>query len=72
MTGIVTSNKMIKAIGVTVYTTKRHSKYRKTYKVRKKYLVACNDASKFVINQEVEIVSCSPVSKKIRFKVVEK
>ncbi len=71
MIGLIISNKMQKAVSVMVYTTKRHPKYKKTYKVRKKYLASCTDSSKFVVNQQVEIVSCRPVSKLIHFKVLE-
>jgi ribosomal protein S17 len=62
---------MTKAISVVVYKTKRHPKYKKTYKVRNKYLVACNDSNNFVINQTVEFVETRPISKRIKFKVIE-
>ena len=71
MTGIVKSNKMTKAIVVEVVSQKMHSKYKKAYKVKKSFAAACADSSKFKIGQEVEIVSVAPVSKTIRFKVVE-
>jgi small subunit ribosomal protein S17 len=71
MTGIVTSNKMQKALVVTVYTTKLHKKYKKSYKTKKKYHVACFDSSKFKIGDSVEIVACRPISKTISFKVIE-
>lgn len=72
MIGTISSNKMDKALGVTVYTVKKHAKYKKSYKVRKSYLVACDDSSKYVINQEIEFVETRPISKRIKFKVVEK
>lgn len=71
MTGIVKSNKMTKAVVVEVVGQKVHSKYKKAYKTKKNYAAACSDSSKFKIGQEVEIVSTKPVSKTIRFKVVE-
>jgi len=71
MNGIITSNKMQKALVVTVFTIKTHEKYKKKFKTKKKYHVACLDSSKFEIGQEVEIVSCRPVSKTISFKVKE-
>ena len=71
MTGIVVTNKMTKALTVMVFRTQTHAKYGKKFKIRKKYSVACLDSSSFKIGQEVEIISCAPVSKTISFKVVE-
>ncbi len=71
MTGIVVSNKMEKALVVSVSSTKMHPKYHKGYKVKKRYTVSCEDSSNFVIGQTVDIESCRPVSKTIKFKVVE-
>lgn len=71
MTGIVKSAKMEKALVVEVSVSKTHPKYKKTYKAIKRYHVACSDSSKFEVGQSVEIVSCRPVSKTIKFKVVE-
>jgi len=71
MTGVVVSNKMTKALVVAVDAVGLHSKYKKRYKARKKYSVACSDASKFHVGQTVEVVECKPISKTISFKVVE-
>ena len=71
MTGTVTSNKMHKALIVTVFSVQLHSKYHKRFKTKKKYAVACNDSSKYAIGDSVQIESCKPISKTIRFKVVE-
>ncbi len=71
MTGIISSNKMMKALVVTVFTTKLHPKYNKRYKSKKRYTVACSDSSKFKIGDTVEIQSTRPISKTISFKVVE-
>jgi ribosomal protein S17 len=67
MTGIVTSNKMTKALVVTVFSEKRHPVYKKSTKTKKKYVVACDDSSKFQINQKVNIKSSAPISKTIRW-----
>ena len=72
MVGKVVSNKMNKALVVSVDTFKTHRKYKKRYKTRKRYSVQCSDATQFQVGQSVEIESCVPVSKTIRFKVVEK
>ncbi len=71
MTGVVNSNKMTKALVVTVFSVQLHPKYNKRFKTKKKYHVACSDSSKFEIGQKVEIASCKPVSKTISWKVVE-
>lgn len=71
MTGFVKSNKMTKAMIVEVQTIKMSRKYQKRFKRRKRYAVACSDSGKFKVGQTVTIVPCAPVSKTIRFKVVE-
>jgi ribosomal protein S17 len=67
----VVSNKQEKALVVVVYSTKIDPKYKKRYKSKKKYNVSCSDSKKFETGQEVEIISCRPISKTIRFKVLE-
>jgi ribosomal protein S17 len=71
MTGKITSNKMTKALVVTVFDTKVHAKYNKRYKSKKKYTVACLDSTKYSIGDTVEIISSRPLSKTITHKVVE-
>jgi small subunit ribosomal protein S17 len=71
MTGIVTSNKMTNALVVTVYSVKIHPKYKKRFKTKKKYYAACADSSAFEVGQTVEIAETSPVSKLIKWKIVD-
>ena len=71
MTGIVTSNKMEKALVLTVYSVKIHAKYKKGFKTKKKYYAQCSDSSKFAIGQKVSISEIAPVSKLIRWKIEE-
>ena len=71
MTGKVVSNKMTKALVVSIDSVKVHPMYKKRFKTAKKYTVACSDAANFPVGTEVTIVECSPVSKTIKFKVVE-
>jgi ribosomal protein S17 len=71
MTGTIKSNKMTKAVVVQVDDIKVHSKYQKRYKSKKSYPAACSDSTKFKVGQSVEITPCRPVSKTIKFKVVE-
>lgn len=71
MTGIITSNKMQKCVVVLVSSTARHTKYGKSFKVRKKYKASCSDSLSFPIGSTVKITSTRPKSKHIRWKVVE-
>lgn len=71
MTGIVTSNKMTKALVVTVYSVKIHPKYQKRFKTKKKYYAACEDSTKYDVGQTVQIVETSPVSKLIKWKIID-
>jgi len=70
ITGIVTSNKMVKTIVVTVTTYKKHPKYMKRYQVSKKFYAHCEDSSKFNIGDEATITETRPISKLKRWKVV--
>lgn len=70
--GKVVSNKMDKALTVSVVTIKVHPLYNKRYTTRKKYHVACSNSSKYNIGDTVIIEACRPRSKTINFKVVEK
>lgn len=71
MKGTVVSNKMTKALVIAVNRTMKHAIYKKSFKIRKKYHVACSDSSKFHIGAEVEIKDCRPISKTIAHIVVE-
>lgn len=70
MTGLVTSNKMTNAVVVTVYSTKMDLKYKKRFKVRKKYVAYCENPSAFKMGDEVKIVAVAPISKTIRWKII--
>ncbi len=69
--GIVTSNKMNKAVIVEVETTKVHPKYHKRFKVFKKY-PAKAETGQFQIGDRVEIEESKPISKTVRWKVLRK
>ena len=69
-TGIITSNKMAKTLVVTVNSYKKHPKYKKNYKVSKKFYAHVDDATKFNIGDEVTIGETVPVSKLKRWKVI--
>lgn len=69
-TGIVISNKMTKTLVIKVYMYKTHSKYKKRYRVSKKFYAHCDDASKYQIGDEVTIAESKPISKLKRWKVL--
>lgn len=71
MTGTVVSNKMTKAVVVSVDSVKVHPMYKKRFKTSKKYKAACSDSSTLPVGTKVTIAETSPVSKTIHFKVVE-
>jgi small subunit ribosomal protein S17 len=70
LTGKVTSNKMTKAVVVSIDSVKVHPMYKKRFKTSKKYTAACLDSSVLPIGTVVSIQECAPVSKTIKFKVV--
>lgn len=70
-TGIISSNKMQKTLVVTVDSYKNHPKYKKRYKVSKKFYAHVEDASKFNIGDAVTISETKPVSKLKRWKVAK-
>ena len=60
--GIVVSDKMDKTVVVKVDRLKMHAKYKKKYRVSKKY--KAHDAeNEFKIEDKVEIVEVKPMSK---------
>jgi small subunit ribosomal protein S17 len=67
--GIVTSDKMDKTIVVTVHNYKNHPKYKKRYRVSKKYY-AHDPEKKFKLGEEVTIYETRPLSKTKRWTVV--
>ncbi len=68
--GIITSNKMLKTLVVTVNSYKTHPKYKKKYKVSKKFYAHTEDASKYNIGDKITLGETKPVSKLKRWKVV--
>ncbi len=66
--GIVTSNKMDKTIVVTVHRYKTHPKYKKKYRVSKKYY-ADDPKKSCKIGDEVTIYETRPLSKLKRWTI---
>ena len=61
--GVVTSNKQEKTLVVTVHTYKNHPKYKKRYRVSKKFHVHNSENKQFEIGAEVTIYETKPISK---------
>jgi len=71
LTGTITSNKMQKTVVVRVERIKEHPKYRRRYKVHKKYK-AHTEEGEYKIGDKVVIEECRPISKEKRWKVIRK
>ncbi len=67
--GVVVSDKMNKTVVVAVDSFKTHPKYKKKYKVTKKYK-AHDEENKYKIGDMVEIVPTKPISKDKSYKVL--
>lgn len=71
LTGTIVSNKMQKTLVVEVEKIKQHPRYKKRYKVHKKYK-AHYDEGEFGIGDKVIIEESRPISKDKRWKVIKK
>ena len=67
--GVVTSNKMNKTIVVSVEAYKSHPKYKKRFKVTKKFY-AHDEENKYAEGEIVTIKETRPLSKLKRWEVV--
>ncbi len=68
--GLITSDKMNKTRVVTIHSYKVHKKYKKRYRVSKKYYVD-DPENKFKAGDIVTIYETRPLSKLKRWTVVE-
>ena len=71
LTGKVFSDKMEKTITVRVERIKEHPKYKRRYRVHKKYK-AHDEKEEYKIGDTVLIEECMPLSKDKRWKVISK
>lgn len=62
ITGIVTGTKMQKTATVTVHSYRTHPKYKKQYRVSKKFY-AHDEAGKAVLGETITIYEVKPISK---------
>jgi small subunit ribosomal protein S17 len=68
--GIVTSAKMDKTIVVTVHTYKTHPKYKKRFRVSKKFY-AHDPEGKVEVGEKITIYETTPLSKLKRWTTVQ-
>ncbi len=68
--GIVMSDKMDKTIVVSVNQYKEHPKYKKRYKVSKRYQ-AHDEKNEYKVGDKVIIHECAPLSKNKKWEVIK-
>lgn len=71
LTGIIISNKMQKTVVVKVVRIKEHPKYRRRYRIHKKYK-AHDEKGEYKVGDQVVIEECKPISKEKHWKVIKK
>jgi len=69
--GKVISNKMTKTVVVEVERLTQHPKYKRTYKVYKKYK-AHSEIGETKVGDIVIIEECRPISKEKKWRVIKK
>ncbi len=68
--GTIVSNKMQKTVVVRVERFKEHPKYKKRYRVHKKYKAHIEDGN-FKVGDKVLIEECGPISKDKKWRVIK-
>ena len=71
LTGIVVSDKMQKTVVVKVESIKEHPKYKRRFKVHKKYK-AHDEVQEYHVGDRVIIEETTPISKEKKWKVIQK
>jgi len=71
LTGTIISNKMQKTVVVRVEKLKEHPKYKRRFKVSKKYK-AHVEAGEYKVGDKVIIEECRPISKEKKWRVIKK
>lgn len=69
--GVVTSNKQEKTLVVTTHSYRNHPKYKKRYRVSRKFHVDNPENKKFEIGDSVTIYETRPISKLKRWTIVQ-
>jgi len=71
LTGIIVSDKSQKTVVVKVERIKEHPKYKRRYRVSKKYK-AHYESGGYKVGDKIVIEECKPISKDKKWQVVEK
>ena len=71
LTGTVISNKMQKTVVVEVENVKQHPRYKRRYKVHKRYK-AHDEKGEYKVGDKVIIEESQPISKEKRWRVIKK
>lgn len=69
--GIIVSDKMSKTVVVKVERIKKHPKYKRRYKISKKYKTHIEEGD-YKIGDKVIIEECRPISKEKHWRVIKK
>lgn len=69
--GVVVSDKMAKTVVVSVVRLKKHPKYKKYFKVTRKFK-AHDEAREYHVGDKVLIEETRPLSKEKRWRVISK
>jgi small subunit ribosomal protein S17 len=69
--GIIVSDKMQKTVVVEVESVKEHPKYKRRFKVHKRFK-AHNENPEMKVGDNVIIEECAPISKDKTFRVISK
>lgn len=69
--GTIVSKRMAKTVVVRVDRLRRHPKYRKSFRISRKYKAHVDDAAPYGVGDRVRITETRPLSKEKRWKVVE-
>lgn len=70
-TGKIVSNLQAKTLIIEVTTSKIHPKYKKSYKVSKKFYAHNPEDKKFEIGEEITVYETKPISKTKRWTIVK-
>lgn len=69
--GIITSNKQEKTIVVTVHRYENHPKYKKRYRISKKFHVDNPESKTFELGEEITFYETRPLSKLKKWTIVK-
>ncbi len=69
--GVVVSDKMDKTVVVAVEIMKEHPRYKKRYRVTKRYK-AHDERNQCKVGDKVTIAECRPISREKRWRILKK